>query len=133
MGDPSPAVRSQIEKSTKSVEVLRETIKPNLPVTELNEKMKLYYQEAEIWEDRWWVGGYEFGIGFPPDWVGPFVYDPDFDPGDRVFRPNEVVNFESMFYLPENAGMSWLINTIMFTEDDARILSKITSDLIVID
>lgn len=133
MGEPSPAVRKQIEKSTKSVEVLRETIKPNLPVAELNEVMKTYYENAGIWEDRWWVGGYEFGIGFPPDWVGPFVYDPDFDPGDRVFRPNEVVNFESMFYLPENVGMSWLINTIMYTEDEARLLSNITSELIVID
>jgi hypothetical protein len=79
------------------------------------------------------VGGYEFGIGFPPDRVGAFVYDPDKDPGDRVFRPGEVVNFESMFYPPENAGMAWLINTIMYTRDEARLLSEIPSELIVVE
>jgi Xaa-Pro dipeptidase len=79
------------------------------------------------------VGGYEFGIGFPPDWVGPFMYEPGIDPGDRLFRPGEVVNFESMFYLPERAGMGWLINTMMFTESDARLLSEVPNELIVID
>lgn len=133
MGDPSPAVARQIDLSFKSVEVLRKTVKPNLPVAELNATMKTYYETAGIWEDRWWVGGYEFGIGFPPDWVGSFVYDPDKDPGDRAFRPGEVVNFESMFYLPENAGMAWMINTIMYTQEEARLLSEVPSELIVIE
>jgi Xaa-Pro aminopeptidase len=133
MGESSPAVAEQIDKSSKSVDVLKETIRPNLPVAELNATMEKYYRDAGIWEDQWWVGGYEFGIGFPPDWVGPFVYAPGRDPGDRVFRPGEVVNFESMFYLPENAGVSWLINTIMYTEADARLLSKVPSKLIVIE
>jgi Xaa-Pro aminopeptidase len=133
MGQPSTAVAKQIELSAKSIEVLKSTIRPYLPVAELNAVMKDYYVKAGIWEDRWWVGGYEFGIAFAPDWVGSFVYDPDFDPGDRIFQPGEVVNFESMFYLPENAGVSWLINTIMYTETDARLLSEITSDLIVIE
>lgn len=133
MGQPSPAVAKQIDLSAKSVDVLKSTVRPNLPVAELNKVMKDYYVKAGIWEDRWWVGGYEFGIAFAPDWVGSFWYDPDYDPGDRVFRPGEVVNFESMFYLPENAGVSWLINTIMYKENEARLLSNITSELIVIE
>ena len=40
---------------------------------------------------------------------------------------------ESMFYLPERAGMAWLINAIMFTESDARLLSDMPNELIVIE
>ncbi len=133
IGKPSPAVARQIELSSRSVEVLKSTIRPHIPVSELNSVMKDYYVKAGIWEDRWWVGGYEFGIAFAPDWVGYHVYDPDYDAGERVFRPGEVVNFESMFYLPDNAGVSWLINTIMFKDAEAELLSEITSDLIVIE
>ncbi len=133
MGQPSRAVAEQARLSCASVKVLKETIRPNLPVIELNTRMQSYYEAAGIWEDRWWVGGYEFGIGFPPDWVGPFMYEPDTDPGHRLFRPGEVVNFESMFYLPERAGMAWLINTIMFTETGARLLSEMPNELIVIE
>lgn len=133
MGQPSPAVAEQARLSCASLKVLKETIRPNLPVIELNTRMKSYYEAAGIWEDRWWVGGYEFGIGFPPDWVGPFMYEPDPDPGDRLFRPGHVVNFESMFYLPERAGMAWLINTIIFTATGARLLSEMPNELIVIE
>lgn len=133
MGEPSPAVARQAALSCASAELLQKTIRPNLPVSELNSTMRAYYENAGIWEDRWWVGGYEFGIGFPPDWVGPFMYEPGIDPGDRLFRPGEVVNFESMFYLPERAGMAWLINTMIFTESDARLLSEVPNELIVID
>ncbi len=133
MGRPSPAVAKQIELSSKSVDVLRSTIRPYLPVADLNKVMKDYFVNVGIWEDRWWVGGYEFGIAFAPDWVGAFVFDPDDDPGDRVFRPGEVVNFESMFYLPENAGVSWLINSIMYKQTEAKLLSEIPSELVEIE
>jgi Xaa-Pro aminopeptidase len=133
MGRPSPAVAKQIEPSSKSVDVLRSTVRPHLPVAELNAVMKDYWVNAGIREDRWRVGGHEFGIAFAPDWVEYHVYDPDRAPRDREFRPGEVVNFESMFYLPENAGVSWLINTIKLTETEATLMSEITSELIVIE
>ena len=81
MGEPSPAVAIQAALSCASADLLRETVRPYLPVIELNIVMRAFFEGAGIWEDRWWVGGYEFGIGFPPDWVGPFVYEPGTDPG----------------------------------------------------
>ena len=133
MGEPHPDVASVIERSAESFQVLQETVRPNLPVRELNETMWNYYRESGILEDHRWIGGYEMGCAFPPDWVGAFVYDPNFDPGDQLFEPGMVVNFESQVFLPRLAGMSLLIDTIMFTERDAGLMSRIPHDLIVIE
>ena len=57
------------------MELLEGLIRPNLRVGELVKTLKAYYLDAGIWQDASWVGGYELGIGFPPDWVGNFVYE----------------------------------------------------------
>ena len=133
MGKPNPDVAKVVELSAKAYDVIAKLIKPNLPVAEFNQKMKAYYEEAGILQDKWWVGGYELGIAFPPDWVGEFVYDMDIDAGDQLFVPGTVVNHESNFYLPHKAGTSYQINTLIFTEEDARIPGEIPNDLIVIE
>jgi Xaa-Pro aminopeptidase len=71
------------------------------------------------------------GIAFPPDWVGVFSYAPGTDSGDRTFPPGTVVNYESDFYLPQGAGLSPIMDTIIVNEHNAEILSKIPQDLIV--
>ena len=47
--------------------------------------------------DRYWLGGYEIGIAFPPDWCGNFVYDSFMEMGDARFEEGMVVNFECGF------------------------------------
>jgi len=133
IGEPALEVAEVVAKSARAFDVLRETVRPNLPVAELTGRMQQYYEEAGIWDDNWWVGGYELGIGFPPDWVGTFLYDPLLDPGDAVFPPGLVVNYESIFMLPEGAGHSALIDTVAFSKERARVLSQIPADLIVVD
>jgi len=120
---PRPYVARTADKVAEAFEVVGEVIKPNLPVAELNERMRAYYKDAEI--DRTWCGGYELGIGFPPDWVGWFVYDTVIDPGDRKFVPGTVVNHESL-------GQPSVINTIIFGKEQARMLSQIPNELIII-
>ncbi|MDH5437734.1 MAG: Xaa-Pro peptidase family protein [Candidatus Bathyarchaeota archaeon] len=133
IGKPNPDVAKVVELSAKAYDVIAKLIRPNLPVAEFNQKMKAYYEEAGILQDKWWVGGYELGIAFPPDWVGEFVYDMEIDAGDQLFVPGTVVNHESNFYLPHKAGTSYQINTLIFTEEDARIPGEIPNDLIVIE
>lgn len=133
IGKPNPDVARVIELSAKAFDLISRIIRPNLPVREFNNCIREYYEKAGILQDKWWVGGYELGIAFPPDWVGHFVYDIDLDPGDKCFVPGTVVNYESNFYLPHRAGVSCQINTLIFTEKEARILGSIPSDLIVID
>lgn len=133
IGKPDPDVANIVELSAKAFDLVRELIRPNLPVKEFNDQMRAYYQKVGILHDKWWVGGYELGIAFPPDWVGQFVYDIDLDAGDKRFVPGTVVNYESNFYLPHKAGVSYQINTLVFTEKQAKILGKIPNDLIVIE
>jgi Xaa-Pro dipeptidase len=133
MGEPHPDVAGVIHKSAQSFDVLNDTVRPGLPVRDLNTTMWNFYKETGILEDHRWIGGYEMGLAFPPDWVGAFVYDPNFDPGDAVFDPGMVVNYESQVFLPRMAGMSLLIDSIMFTEEDAGLMTDFPRDLIVVE
>lgn len=133
IGKPNPEVAKVVELSARAFDVIAELIRPNLPVVEFNERMKAYYQEAGILRDAWWFGGYELGIAFPPDWVGEFVYDVSIDAGDQLFVPGTVVNYESNFYLPHKTGVSYQINTLVFTEKEAKILGKLPNDMIIIE
>lgn len=132
MGEPHPAVAAMHEASAGSFAVVAEHLRPKLPVAELNAAVRSYYEEAGILGAQRWIGGYELGIGFPPDWVGPWVYDPNLDPADRVFGPGTAVNYESQFFLPQDAGLSLLIDTLLFSDSDARLGSRIPHDLIVV-
>jgi Xaa-Pro dipeptidase len=133
IGKPNPDVAKVVELSARAFDVIAEVIRPNLPIGEFNERMKTYYQEAGILRDAWWFGGYELGIAFPPDWVCEFVYDVSIDAGDQLFVPGTVVNYESNFYLPHKAGVSYQINTLVFTEKQAKILGKLPNDMIIIE
>lgn len=132
VGQPHPEVAKVVTLSANAFDLLADIIRPSMRVVELNEQMRAYYQEVGLWSDRMWVGGYELGIAFPPDWVGTLVYDPDRDPGRQLFVPGTVVNYEGNFYLPASAGASLLIDTIVFAPERARVLSRIPHELIVI-
>lgn len=133
MGVPHPDVASVMEKSARSMAMLKELIRPGLKIADLLSHVIGYYKEAGIWEDRLWVGGYEIGLAFPPDWVGAFVYEPGMDLGARAFQPGMVINYESNFYLPQAAGTSILIDSIIFKEDRAEMVSRVPHDLCVIE
>ena len=83
-------------------------------------------------EEWWWIGGYELGIAFPPDWVGEFYFDLETDPGQAVFEPGDVSNYEANFYLPDGAGLAMCINTMVFGDTDAQFLHATPDELIVI-
>jgi len=133
IGEPLPEVAKQIDLSIKGQSVLLEAIKPNCSIREVNNALKQYYTEAGIWEDRWFVGGYELGIAFPPGWIGVFFHGPDFDSGDKILPPGTVINYELDFYLPQGAGMSLTINTLAINEECVEILSQIPNDLVIIE
>jgi Xaa-Pro aminopeptidase len=132
MGKPHPEVERVFGISVGAFDMLREFIRPNLPVAEFNERISTYYKEAGFKEYLRWSGGYELGIGFPPDWVGWFVYDPNYDPGDRLFVPGTVVNHECLSFLPLGFGGAGIINTLVFYKDQAKILGQTPDDLIII-
>ena len=134
LGEPDPDVLAQTQKAVGSMKVIQEMIRPNLPVREFYETMKAYYEDQGIWRDRGYIGGYEMGIAFHPDWVGNFIYDVNSDENiDELFVPGTVVNYENQFFLPHEAGLFFMIETMAFLDDEAKFLSKVPYDLWVIE
>ncbi|WP_169738509.1 M24 family metallopeptidase [Afifella pfennigii] len=133
IGEPAADTAEACRKAAGSMEVVRQMLRPNLPVRELNEALLAYYQEVGLWDRRGWIGGYEMGIAFPPDWVGNFVFDPLSEINqDRVFAPGTAVNYENQFFLPRHEGLYFMIESFLFTELEGRLLSSVPYDLTVI-
>ena len=94
-----------------------------------------YYEETGLWDSRGWVGGYEMGIAFFPDWVGNFVYDPLAEKNaDRVFEPGTAVNYEVQVFLPQYAGCFVAIETLLFGDETVTLATeRIPYELAVIE
>ena len=129
MGEPHPTVAAHVNKSAAIFDNLPAIVRPHMRVEELTQFVREYFLEHGLWQDRAWIGGYELGIAIPPDWDGPFTYDADVNQGDATLEPGMVVNLESTVYLPEGAGKSMVINTLMFTESQVSILSNLANGL----
>lgn len=125
LGDPPPDLVKLYRISGGSHRVLESAARAGAAVPEVCRELRRYYQEVGIWELRGWVGGYELGIAFPPDWVGEFVWTVE-EETEGEFLENEVTNFESKFQTYQN-------DTYVYEKTGARNLSKIPPDLIVID
>ena len=69
-GTPPPELSDVAQRAAGAMDAAIECLKPNLPVRELNQRIKKYYKKEELWDSRGWVGGYEMGISFFSDWVG---------------------------------------------------------------
>jgi Xaa-Pro aminopeptidase len=132
-GEPHPDVAKQMKLSVEAWGTLTRTLKPNLRIGEFNKIVRDYYQEVGIWNDRRWIGGYEIGIAFPPDWVGVWSYEAEADNNERMICPGTIFNYESQIYLPQGAGLSNVIDTIEVDEQRCKIMSELPPDLIVVD
>lgn len=134
VGEPEKDAADTARRAAKSMDVIAALLRPNLPVRELNDTVKRYFMEEDLWDKRGWIGGYEMGIAFPPDWVGNFIYDPlsDINP-ERVFDPGTAVNYENQFFMPRQIGQYFTISSFLFTESSGRIVSDMPFDLIVVD
>ena len=125
LGEPAPEVRDRAARAAGMMDRVRECLRPGLPVRELNEATRRYYEENGLWECRGWVGGYEMGIAFFPDWVGNFVYDPLAEKNaDRVFESGTAVNYEVQVFLPRHAGCFFAIETLLFGDDDVTLATE---------
>ncbi|MGE3967280.1 MAG: M24 family metallopeptidase [Dongiaceae bacterium] len=133
VGEPPKDVVAQTNKIAQSMKVFRDMLRPNLPVRELNKAILDYFKQDGLWQMRGWIGGYEMGICFMPDWVGNFVFDPLSEiNADRLFEPGTAVNYENQFFMPRQIGQYFTIDTFLFKQDGARGLSDQPFELIVV-
>lgn len=133
MGQPSHGIAVRVEQMARGTNIVADLIRPGLPIRQLLRAVEEHYREVGIWEAQWWIGGYELGIAFPPDTVGEFYYEVGMDPGDAAFPPGMACNFESNFYLPEDAGVAVQTSTMAFTDTTAGFLFATPPDLIVLE
>jgi Xaa-Pro dipeptidase len=125
LGEPPDLLVKLYDHAGHAMELLPHIARAGKPIPEVCHELRRYYQDVGIWELRGWVGGYELGIAFPPDWVGEFVWTVEEDT-EGTFLENEVTNFESIFN-------TYLVDTFVYEGQGARRLSTIPPDLIVID
>ena len=133
IGEPHAEVARRLQAVTGAKAVVAGLLRPGLPVRDLLSEIERYYRSVGIWEEQCWIGGYDLGATFPPDWVGAWYYDVHTDPGDDAFDPGLACNYEANFYLPQDAGMSMFIDTFTVDEDGAAFLQKTPAQLFVID
>lgn len=133
MGEPDPEVAKRCEIAYGAMDLVEKTVRPGLPVKDLMQTVKEYYTEHGILDEAWWIGGYELGIAFPPDWVGEFMYELVGEDDGETFLAGDVCNYEANFYLPKSAGMVMAINTLLFGEASAGFLQRTPNQLFVIE
>jgi Xaa-Pro aminopeptidase len=133
VGEPAKEVMEHHNKAAGVFDVVADILRPNLPVAELINTTKAYFEEVGIWSEAAWVGGYELGLAFPPDWLGNYVYEMTDTDADKIFEPGTVVNFESQFFSPNMSGIAYYIDTLMFKKDKAFQPLKTPLELVILE
>ncbi|MFT3989339.1 M24 family metallopeptidase [Aestuariivirga sp.] len=123
LGDPPAAMANRYRRAARVFDLFRTEVKSGMTVREVNALIKLCLAENGLDGGEGWVLGYELGLSLPPDWVGDFYFHyQDTKYLDRVFEENMVTNLESLFN-------TWLIDTVVYTPNGCRILSKTPLEL----
>ena len=115
------------------LDAVRAILRPGLPFRELNATLLAYYRDTGLWERRGWIGGYEMGIAFAPDWVGNVVFDPlSAIDADRDLAPGTCLNCETQVFLPRHVGQFFAIETILCDGATAATMSDVPFGLCVV-
>ncbi|MBT7648533.1 MAG: aminopeptidase P family protein [Rhodospirillaceae bacterium] len=135
LGEPAADVKDVTDRAAAGMDVVRDCLRTNLPVRELNEKVKAHYDKEDLWTSRGWIGGYEMGIAFLSDWVGNFVYDPLSEKNaDRLFEAGTAVNHEIQVFMPRHVGQFFMIESLLFEESGASLATPdVPYNLIVVE
>lgn len=134
VGDPPKELVDLYEMNGRAFQVVVDTAKAGTPVGKLTRALREFYKETGAWQMRMdgklpgWIGGYELGISFPPDWVGWYSFNVgQRDPEGEVFHERQVTNYESFA-----TGSTALIDTFVYEADGCRRLTKVPAKLIVV-
>jgi Xaa-Pro aminopeptidase len=137
-GDPPKEMLRLAKASDGAYAVLTRNAKAGTRVSATAAELKRYYQDQGVWDNRWYVGGYELGIAMQPDWVGEFNWSAADEGDDRLFLENMVTNYESN--LQSHPGRHHVIadsivlniNTLVYEKSGGRLLTGIPAGLIVL-
>ena len=124
VGEPPKEFKEKYAVNKEIISIVSSIIKPNMLVSDFLKELQKFYESENLWGKQYWIGGYELGIAYPPDWVGAYTFDiyDDIDDMETRFVPGTVTNFETGF---------GCIDTLMFKESGAYVLGKTTRDLMI--
>ena len=94
-----------------------------------------YLAGVGLQNNIWFAGGYDLGIGIPPDWVGHYWWGA---PGyaTLVYQPGAVSNYENVFDIGDESwgggSCASYIETLLMTESGLDILSQFPRTLTVV-
>ncbi|MGD0700126.1 MAG: Xaa-Pro peptidase family protein [Trebonia sp.] len=127
LGEPPESAVAMMEILAGAYDVIREVAKVGTPVKDLNRALKEYYTDRGVWHlnSQYWVGGYELGIAFPPDWVGEWHFTVNSDDEPGLIEEGMVTNYESI------VGIG-LLDTIVYESSGPRTLSTIPHKIIAV-
>ena len=123
-GTPEKSLVEDCRRGALVMNRVSEILETNMYINDFWDQIKDFMKKEGMWGDQYWLGGYEIGIAFPPDWCGNFVYDSFVDMKDARFEEGMVVNFECGF---------GVVDTLMFKKDEAKILGNTPWKLQIID
>ncbi len=123
-GTPERSLVEDCKRGDMVMHKVAEIIETNMYINDFWDQIRDFMKKNGFWGEQYWLGGYEIGIGFPPDWCGNFVYDSFVDMKDARFEEGMVVNFECGF---------GVVDTLMFARDEAKILGTTPWKLQIID
>lgn len=139
-GEPSEEMLRMSKASKEGTELLCRIAKAGASVAEVARTLREFYIDMGVWDYRGWVGGYDLGIAFPPDWVGEWLFNVDAENETGVFEANSVTNYESVFVNPgigaalglsaPAAGIN--IDTIIYGSEGGRSLVELNELPIIV-
>jgi Xaa-Pro aminopeptidase len=126
LGTPPPGLVELLRLGGEGYGVFCEAAGDGVEVDRVGAVIESYFRDAGIWNLEWFCGGYELGIAFPPDWVGPWTFDFARRQPGKVFAAGMVTNLEMIFEMP-------LVDTVVYGPDGARTLSSLPPAVIPVD
>jgi Xaa-Pro aminopeptidase len=124
VGEPPPEAVELMGLLAQGAALFQESAGPGVSVAEVQRTLRSFYRDTGVWERRGWLGGYELGIGFPPDWVGEWMFSVDDVDSDDVFEDGLVMNYES------RAGLC-LIDTFVIGPAGTERLSSVPREILI--
>jgi Xaa-Pro dipeptidase len=124
LGEPEPAAFELMDVLAQGAKLFEESVAPGVAVADVQRSLRAFYQDSGVWDRRGWLGGYELGVAFPPDWVGEWMFAVDDADSDDVFEEGLVINYESVVGLV-------LIDTFIVGPGGAERLSSVPREILV--
>ncbi len=125
LGDPDKSLVKLHQLVSDSRRLFEQLVKTGVSIKDVCRTLRQFYVESGAWEFYEWVGGFDYGIAFPPDAVGEFYWSLDNPDQDSVLQ-NEIIAFYTLLHTK-------LADTYVVTKDGAKRLSVIAPEMFILD